>query len=810
MGFRQLVSEYKGKRPKTSPEKSNPVDESSEEDSSRRFPNEPGVDLRPTSNNEVLDFKTKHVVKPKLTELMKPSQQSDRNIEAKCGILRPESTTFSEDNNSDSNIEDVVETFPKPSPWFEGICQPVFPSPEPVPKLPKSVAGLGPTKQSVSESLPQKYVGHLPGTAGQRGKKTLNGQIEESPEKYPNVKQDVGVKDSVPNKAVRMKDARTSNSDWSTTLSLNSETCQRARHLKVDDQRPLVFQLVTKSQSAPTELGQKTATDKEKMKNTAMFLVGNSMPHHPGRSPLPESRESKQDLSGELDIEEQEKLHGNENNYSQVEEEKKHKSREVEVSDHVCDAADESQLIQQRKSGGNNKQEFPAMENKGSDGLRTSFSISYEARLVVMNSLSSDPGMPRKEIEKKKNDKWTPEECVIVPVFEKTNSVTDGLLHVKDDSILRKVDQDDSRPARKTAYEKKKVSDSGRKAKGLLRKSHMQDEIAMPRLEIDTVKNQNQEKEKKCFEDTEIVKGENDYPQKAIKLNKEMLTKAIFQHTGQLNIPVAENTMLNPELENAKRSKERLETEVESYHSRLAAAIHNRDQGQISQRNLSLASQKAKDKTLRLQDPMKFDMAKLKSDSEMLFQGLSKVENQFNKLKVKLHQTRDDLGEKTLMLEPVQRDLLQAEHQKQDIGHMYQIEQGKVKEYLGKQESLEERLSQLQSENMLLRQQLDNAQNRADSKEKTVISIQDQFQQIMKNLRAEHEKQGLMLEERNKDLINKCSHLVERICQYENEKAERKAVVRQLWQELADSLKKQSASEASLEVMSRYHAKLES
>ena len=39
----------------------------------------------------------------------------------------------------------------------------------------------------------------------------------------------------------------------------------------------------------------------------------------------------------------------------------------MEVSDHVCDAAAESRLIHQRKSGGNNKQEFPAMENKGSD-----------------------------------------------------------------------------------------------------------------------------------------------------------------------------------------------------------------------------------------------------------------------------------------------------------------------------------------------------------------------------------------------------------------------------------------------------------
>ena len=84
----------------------------------------------------------------------------------------------------------------------------------------------------------------------------------------------------------------------------------------------------------------------------------------------------------------------------------------------------------------------------------------------------------------------------------------------------------------------------------------------------------------------------------------------------------------------------------------------------------------------------------------------------------------------------------------------FQNEQGKVNEYPGKHESLEERLSQLQSENMLLRQQLDDAQNKADSKEKTVIGIQDQFLQIVRKLHAESEKQGLMLEERNKELVN--------------------------------------------------------
>uniref|UniRef100_A0A4W2CY15 Uncharacterized protein n=1 Tax=Bos indicus x Bos taurus TaxID=30522 RepID=A0A4W2CY15_BOBOX len=999
--IRQLISEYKEERPKTPPENSNPEDESSEEDSLSRFSNKPGVDSWPTSDDEDLDLETKNVLKPSLTKLMNASQQSRRNIEAKCGIVRPESTTFSEDNNSDSEIEDVVETIPEPSPGVQGFSHPAFPSAEPLPQPLKSLAGLGLTKEgatkpeivdkesdtdiierapqeqinhdhlssvdathknnrsdmmsalglgeeediespwdseSISESLPQKYVDLLSGAAGQRGKNTLNGQVEDSPEKYPNVKPAVLVKDSVPSKTVGMKDLQTSSSDLSAELDL--------------------------------------------------------------------------EMTSE---EEEEKPVGDKNNHSQVEEEKKkHKSSEVEISDNVCDTADESGLIQQRKSGGNSSQEFAAMENEGSD--------------------SSDPDVHRKEVKKKDNSKWTPEGCVTAPIFEKTDSLTGGLLHVNDDSILSEVDQDDDRPAKKTSNENNKVkeqinsvddlddltqssetasedgellyyknsmllieqldtgckdsvsllkirdtilsyerlvelkkshcellkgkikkmeskvrglqkelsetkevksqlehqkvewerelgslrftlkqeeeqrrnadmlyekireqlrrkedqyskevemkqqleltlralemelktvrndlnqvieerndtqkqlsrernarilqdeilanhlakqkeiemankemnsevSDSCEEAKDLLHKNHMlQEEIAMLRLEMDAVKIQNQEKEKKYFEDIEIVKGKNDDLQKAIKVNEETLTKTVSHYTGQLNALTAENTMLNSKLENEKESKQRLETEVESYRSRLAAASHDHDQCQTSKRDLELAFQRARDEWLHLQDKMKSDAANLKDNNEMLSQQLSRAESKFNNLEIKLHHTRDSLREKILMLERVQRDLSQTECQKQEIEHMYQNEQGKVNKYIGKQESLEERLSQLQSENMLLRQQLDDAQNKADSKEKTVISIQDQFQQIVRKLHAESEKQGLMLEERNKELVKECDHLKERMYQYENEKAEREAGVRQLQQELADTLKKQSMSEASLEVLSRYRANLE-
>ena len=62
--------------------------------------------------------------------------------------MRAESTTLSEDNNSDGEVEDVVETVPEPSPGVRGFSHPAFPSPEPLPQPLKSLAGLGLTKAS--------------------------------------------------------------------------------------------------------------------------------------------------------------------------------------------------------------------------------------------------------------------------------------------------------------------------------------------------------------------------------------------------------------------------------------------------------------------------------------------------------------------------------------------------------------------------------------------------------------------------------------------------------------------------------------
>ncbi|XP_073746700.1 ankyrin repeat domain-containing protein 26-like [Callorhinus ursinus] len=347
------------------------------------------------------------------------------------------------------------------------------------------------------------------------------------------------------------------------------------------------------------------------------------------------------------------------------------------------------------------------------------------------------------------------------------------------------------------------ISNSHEKEEDLLPKTHMwQDEIAMLRLDRDTINNKNQDMEKKYCEGIEIRKENNVSLQEIIKLKVETLTKTILEYSGQINALTTENTMLKSKLENEKQNKDRLDRKVESYRARLATAIENYDQSQASKRDLELAFQRAEDEWFRLQDKLKFDVSNLKENNELLSQNLSKAESKFNTLEIELHHTRDALREKTLALECVQRDLSQTQCQKKEMKHMYQNEHGK-------QESLEERLSQLQSENMLLQQQLDDAHNKAASKENVVINIQDQFQDIIKKLQAESEKQGLWLEERNKELINECNLLKERMYQYEKEKAEREVAVRHLQLELADALKKQSMSEASLEVTSRCRINLE-
>ncbi|XP_050619813.1 coiled-coil domain-containing protein 144A isoform X2 [Macaca thibetana thibetana] len=421
-----------------------------------------------------------------------------------------------------------------------------------------------------------------------------------------------------------------------------------------------------------------------------------------------------------------------------------------------------------------------------------------------------------KEVEMKQRLKWTLRRLVkelktvrnnLDLVVQERNDVQKQLSEEQNARILQ--DQILTSKQKELEIAQKKInseiSHRHKKEKDLLHENCMlQEEIALLRLEIDTVNNQNQQKEKKYFEDIEVVKEKNDNLQKIIKLNEEKLTKTILQYSGQLNDLTAENKILNSELENKKQNQERLEIEMESYRCRLAAALRDCDESQTS-RDPKLDFQRTRQEWVHLQDKKKVDMSDLQAKTEILSEKLSNAESKISSLQIQLHNTRDAVERKSLILERLQRDLSQTHCEKKEIEQMYQTEQHKLKKYIAKQESVEERLSQLQSENTLLPQQLDDAHKKANSQEKTISTIQDQFHAFAKNLQAESEKKILSLQEKNKELMDEYNHLQERMHQCEKEKARRKVVMRQLQQEWTDPLKQQPTSEAT----SRCHINLD-
>uniref|UniRef100_A0A8C9UUR8 CCDC144C-like coiled-coil domain-containing protein n=1 Tax=Spermophilus dauricus TaxID=99837 RepID=A0A8C9UUR8_SPEDA len=297
------------------------------------------------------------------------------------------------------------------------------------------------------------------------------------------------------------------------------------------------------------------------------------------------------------------------------------------------------------------------------------------------------------------------------------------------------------------------------------------DIIATKIIEIDTIEHKNQEKEKKYLEDIEILKGKYDDLQKTIKQKEETAGVNPFQDNEQFNKMKGEITTLKFQLESEKENRERLETEVKSYHATLAVAPFHHYEGHTSKEYQEFAFQSAREEYFRSEAKMKFAISLLKAHSEFLSEELVKYEERFCILKNKVRQTRHAVKEMTLNLETLQRDLRQAQCQIKKIKYTYHNEQTKVNKYDGKQDSIEER-SQPQTENTLLQQQLHKPHNKSVNKD-TVLSIQHQSHDIVEKLRAEIKNHNLILENMINKFSNKFNRIEERRNQYENEKTER-------------------------------------
>ncbi|XP_046285677.1 ankyrin repeat domain-containing protein 26-like isoform X2 [Marmota monax] len=310
------------------------------------------------------------------------------------------------------------------------------------------------------------------------------------------------------------------------------------------------------------------------------------------------------------------------------------------------------------------------------------------------------------------------------------------------------------------------VSPSDGTENKLLHKYHKKkDEVSMKRLGMDTVKYQNQEK--KCFENTEILREKNTSLPWTQKLNEETLME-IFQDNEQLGIWKVENTLQNFTPESEKQSTERPETDVKSHPARSGPAPPHQGESPTPKRNLELAFQRGRDKDFSSQEKKNIDVSNLNGSSEIPSQQVPKSEVKTSDLENELHQTRV----MTLATDQVNRQLKQRQCQLKEMEHRYQNEERKRNEHLRKQEASKEKVSKLQRETTLHEDQLHYYQNKGENKMDGIINVQTQFYDVIKKLQARNDRYGLMLGNKYLELINETNHLKEQLDQYGKEKAE--------------------------------------
>nr|XP_028683899.1 ankyrin repeat domain-containing protein 20A2-like isoform X2 [Macaca mulatta] len=638
-----------------------------------------------------------------------------------------------------------------------------------------------------TKCVPEKLSHPSPGPSHEKGNRTVNGKGEGPPAQHPSLKpstkmEDPAVKGTVQRKKVQTLRADDGSSDES-AVSIFHEL--RVDSLPTLDDKDLS---VAAKQCVPEKLSQPLPGPSHEKGNRIVNGKGEGPPaQHPSLKPSTKmedpavkgavQRKKVQTLRAEQSLlvaseEEQERRERSKKKQPQVKEgNNTNKSEKIPVSENLCDrTAAADRLPQQRKTGEMHPQQFPKKLKEERD--RCTFKQENEEKINVnMLHKKNREELERKEKQHKKE------------VEAKQPEPTVQSLEMKPKTARNTPSQDFH-----THEETEDLMDEN---------CILKTDIAILRQEILTMKNDNLEKENEYLKDIKIVKERNAALEKSIKLNEE-ITKTAFQDQQELNDLKAENKRLNSELLKKKESKARLEAEIESYQSRLAAVISKHSESVKTERNLKLTLQNTQD--ISVQEKMSSDVSEVEDKNEFLTEQLSKTQIKFNTLKDKFRKTRDTLRTKSLALETLQNDLSQTQQQIKEMKEMYQNAEAKVSNSTGEWNCVEEGICQLQRENLWLEQQLDDVHQKEDRKEK-VINIQRGS--------IESGKKDLLLQEKNKKLMNDYDHLKESLFRYEREKAERVVVVRQLQREVADSLKKLTTLESPPEGTSRCHINLD-
>uniref|UniRef100_A0A3Q2XDH8 CCDC144C-like coiled-coil domain-containing protein n=1 Tax=Hippocampus comes TaxID=109280 RepID=A0A3Q2XDH8_HIPCM len=262
-------------------------------------------------------------------------------------------------------------------------------------------------------------------------------------------------------------------------------------------------------------------------------------------------------------------------------------------------------------------------------------------------------------------------------------------------------------------------------------------------------------KQRDLQEENKALKEQLEETRQALKANGDTMNQTALEFNNQTAIMKSELTVTATRLENERQTRETQAAELESVRARLTAAL------QEAERSMAARS-----------DAEKCDLFQHEAVSS-LSQKLSKAEAHANGMENEAHRVMLQLTEKNLLLNTVQRESDQIATRVKELEAALQAEKELVTRAAARQEATQERLAQVQSEAMLLRQQLEEAQNKGVAKENAVTNAQKSFSDILSKLRADCEDRVQLVQDRNQDLAAKAAELREQIHQLQEEKNER-------------------------------------
>ncbi|KAM9569074.1 ankyrin repeat domain-containing protein 26 isoform 4-T4 [Salvelinus alpinus] len=374
----------------------------------------------------------------------------------------------------------------------------------------------------------------------------------------------------------------------------------------------------------------------------------------------------------------------------------------------------------------------------------------------------------------------------------------------------QEIEEENRRTISKSNEALSQLTEATDRERGLLQQSSvLQDELSSLRAELERSCSHSRQEESRRSEESEALRERLEDARRDLKLNEEALAQTVYQYTSQVTTVKAELAVASTRLEHERQAREQLEAEGESARTRLTGALQEVERCQVARADAERALRREREGHQRAQDKLTGEAANKREAVGGLSQKLAKTESRANGLENEVHRVTMSLAEMEHVVATLQRDKEQIGGRVKELEAALQTEREQAGRVCARQETLQERLAAAQSDAMLLRQQLEEAQNKGMVKEKAVTDAQERFGDLLAKLRSDGEERVQLVEERSKELATKAADLRDQVYKLEEEKNDRETGLRQLQQELADSLKKLSMSEASLEVNTRYRNDLE-